>query len=114
MGMDVPRHLVNYTPETLATMVRRAGFEVIGISFQPVAFFLLSLLIRLGIPNKLHFLPLRVKMIMLNAMWLPLAPLEIAVGWILGRLRRSDIICMFSKPAAPSGPTQRRNSYSEP
>ena len=102
LGMDVPRHLVNYTPETLATMVRRGGFEVMGISFQPVAFLLLSVLIQLGIPNMLRFLPLRVTMIMLHAMWLPLVPLEIAVGWLLGRLRRSDIICMFSKPAAPS------------
>jgi SAM-dependent methyltransferase len=114
MGMEFPRHLVNYTPETLAAMLRRGGFEVIETSFQPVEFLLLSLLIRLGVPNKLRFLSLRTTMIMLAAVWLPLLPLEIAVGWLLGRLRRSDIFCLFSKPTAPSRLPQRRNSGSEP
>jgi SAM-dependent methyltransferase len=108
MGMEFPRHLVNYTPETLATMVRRGGFEVIEISFQPVAFLLLSLLIRLGVPNMLRFLPLRPTRIMLHAVWLPLVPLEIAVGWLLGRLHRSDVFRVFAKPAAPFRLPRRR------
>jgi SAM-dependent methyltransferase len=102
MGMDVPRHLVNYTPETLAAMVRRGGFDVIEISFQPVVFFLMSLLIRLGVPNKLRFLPLRTVMILLYVVYLPILPLELATGWLLSRLGRSDVFTVFAKPATPS------------
>jgi 2-polyprenyl-3-methyl-5-hydroxy-6-metoxy-1,4-benzoquinol methylase len=30
-GLDIPRHLLHYTPETLSRMVSRSGFEVLSI-----------------------------------------------------------------------------------
>ncbi len=107
-GMDVPRHLVNYAPETLAATLRSGGFEIIEISFHPVAFFVMSLLIRLGVPNMLRGLPLRTALNMLLVVYLPMMPLELAAGWLLARLGKSDVLTVFAKPAASSRLPQRQ------
>lgn len=109
-GMDVPRHLVNYTPETLAATLRSGGFEISEISFHAVAFLIMSLLIRLGVPDMLRRVPLRTALNTLLVLYLPVVPLEFAAGWLLGRLGKSDVLTVFAKPVASSRLPRRRDS----
>jgi hypothetical protein len=34
VGLDFPRHLVHFTPETMTAMVERAGGRVVGLSHR--------------------------------------------------------------------------------
>lgn len=37
-GLDIPRHLVHYTPETLSRIVTRSGFEVLSIRHRSLQY----------------------------------------------------------------------------
>ena len=61
--LDVPRHLVHFSPGTLAAMVRKAGFDIVGWSWFAAEFdafsFIQSVQNRMGLPMNLLYQTLR-------------------------------------------------------
>lgn len=95
-GLDAPRHLYIFTPETLAAMLAQAGFQVIELSCGIGGYvtFVLSLRFWMAARN----LPLAIQKQIVKALYHPIARLVSApLFWIPAALKRGPLMVVIAQ-----------------
>jgi SAM-dependent methyltransferase len=98
LHLDVPRHVVDYSPQTLKAMLQRAGFEVIALNHLPIALLFPSLSNLFGITKYLCNLPPVLFAIALSCLYLPFWPVDLVCGIGLHFLGASDMMAVYARP----------------
>jgi SAM-dependent methyltransferase len=96
--LDVPRHVVDYSPQTLKEMLRRAGFEVIALNHLPITFLVPSLTHLCGVTKRLRKLPVPLFVIALCCLYFLFWPLELICGIGLRFLGAADMMTVYARP----------------
>jgi len=97
--LDVPRHVVDYSPQTLKEMLLRGGFEVIALNHIPITFVVPSLTHLFGITKRIRYLPLPLTIIVLCCLYLLFLPVEFICGFGLRFLGAGDMMAVYARPA---------------
>ena len=98
LHLDVPRHVVDYSPQTLKEMLQRGGFEVIALTHLPIALIFPSLSHLFGITKYLCNLPPSLFVIALCCLYLPFWPVDLICGIGLRFLGASDMMAVYARP----------------
>lgn len=98
-GLHLPAHLYHYTPSSLRTLLRNAGWELVAVRWQPNPNNLLNSLEWMA--EERHW-PRRLRF----ARWMKSSPkagkLRKRLGWLLGVTRQSGRMEFWARPLLPT------------